>query len=76
MNTAQPFRSGAVPKAELHGHAEGTPEPAMLLDFARRHETAVPDHSMAQLLSAYRFQHLRSLAIRGAKAAPACGLQP
>lgn len=76
MNTAQPFHVGAVPKAELHGHAEGAPEPAMLLDFARRRETAVPDHSMAQVLSAYRFQHLRSLAIRGSKAAPAGGLRP
>ncbi|MFE0017435.1 adenosine deaminase [Mesorhizobium sp. NPDC059054] len=59
MNSQQ-FDIKAVPKAELHVHVEGTLEPDMLLDFARRNDVAIPYRSMADILAAYRFSDLQS----------------
>lgn len=59
MNSQQ-FDIKAVPKAELHVHVEGTLEPDMLLDFARRNDVAIPYRSMADVLAAYRFSDLQS----------------
>jgi adenine deaminase len=60
MNPVQSFDIQAVPKAELHVHVEGTLEPGMLLDFARRNDVAIPYRSMADILAAYRFSDLQS----------------
>ncbi|PSS64504.1 adenosine deaminase [Ensifer sp. NM-2] len=60
MNAVPWFDIKAVPKAELHVHVEGTLEPGMLLDFARRNDVAIPYKSMADVLAAYRFCDLQS----------------
>jgi adenosine deaminase len=60
MNANQLFDIKAVPKAELHVHVEGTLEPGMLLDFARRNDVAIPYRSIADVLAAYRFSDLQS----------------
>ncbi|WP_316396218.1 adenosine deaminase [Bradyrhizobium sp. 33ap4] len=60
MNSVPLFDIKAVPKAELHVHVEGTLEPGMLLDFARRNDVAIPYRSMTDILSAYRFSDLQS----------------
>lgn len=60
MNSVPLFDIKAVPKAELQVHVEGTLEPGMLLDFARRNDVAIPYRSMTDVLSAYRFYDLRS----------------
>lgn len=60
MNLPQLFDIKSVPKAELHVHVEGTLEPGMLLDFARRNDVVFPYKSMADVLAAYRFSDLQS----------------
>jgi len=50
----------ALPKAELHVHIEGTLEPEMMFDLARRNDVALPYGSIEELRGAYRFENLQS----------------
>ncbi|MGO4832804.1 adenosine deaminase [Rhizobiaceae sp. 2RAB30] len=47
-----------LPKAELHLHIEGSIEPSMVLDFARRNDVDFPHNSVEALLATYRFENL------------------
>ena len=49
-----------IPKAELHLHIEGTLEPEMMFELARKHRLALPYASVEQLRQAYRFSNLQS----------------
>jgi adenosine deaminase len=56
-------------KAELHVHLEGTLEPDMLLNLARRNQVPVPWSSVDELRAAYRFtglEHFLPLLFQGA----------
>ena len=50
----------AIPKAELHLHIEGTLEPEMVFELARRHQIALSYPSVEALREAYRFSDLQS----------------
>jgi adenosine deaminase len=49
-----------IPKAELHLHIEGTLEPEMLFEFARRNGIATRFDDVETLRAAYRFEDLQS----------------
>jgi adenine deaminase len=49
-----------LPKAELHLHIEGTLEPEMAFDLARRHGISLPYPSVEALRRAYDFHNLQS----------------
>ncbi len=49
-----------LPKAELHLHIEGTLEPEMLFDLARRNNVALPFDSVDAVRRAYVFENLQS----------------
>ena len=49
-----------LPKAELHVHIEGTLEPEMVFELARRNDIALPHASVEQLRAKYRFSDLQS----------------
>lgn len=49
-----------VPKAELHLHIEGTLEPEMVFELARRNDVALPYASVDELRERYRFTDLQS----------------
>jgi adenosine deaminase len=49
-----------IPKAELHLHIEGTLEPEMVFELARRHGIALRYPSVEALREAYRFSDLQS----------------
>ncbi|MFC3998934.1 adenosine deaminase [Nocardiopsis sediminis] len=49
-----------VPKAELHVHIEGTLEPELVFDLARRNGVPAPAASVEELRARYRFTGLRS----------------
>lgn len=49
-----------IPKAELHLHIEGTLEPEMVFEFARRNDVALPYSSVEELEGKYRFTDLQS----------------
>ncbi|SNR28538.1 adenosine deaminase [Haloechinothrix alba] len=49
-----------IPKAELHVHIEGTMEPEMVFELARRNEVELPYSSVAELRSRYEFTDLQS----------------
>lgn len=49
-----------MPKAELHVHIEGTPEPALAFALARRNGIALPYADEAALAAAYDFDSLQS----------------
>jgi adenine deaminase len=59
MNSLENFIR-AIPKAELHLHIEGTLEPEMVFELARRHGIALPYPSVEALRKAYRFSDLQS----------------
>ena len=59
MNSIEDFVR-AIPKAELHLHIEGTLEPEMVFDLARKHGVALPYASVDALREAYRFSDLQS----------------
>ena len=48
-----------LPKAELHLHIEGTFEPELMFEIARRNEIEIPYDSVEQLREAYRFDCLQ-----------------
>ena len=50
---------GGIPKAEIHVHIEGTLEPEMLLQMARRHGVPDPYPSAEACRVAYRFDDLQ-----------------
>ena len=49
----------ALPKAELHLHIEGSLEPEMMFDLARRNRVAIPFASVEEVRAAYRFTRLQ-----------------
>ena len=49
-----------IPKAELHVHIEGTLEPEMMFEFARRNGVALRYGSVDELRRAYQFTDLQS----------------
>ena len=50
----------ALPKAELHLHIEGTLEPELMFELARRNGVALPHASVDALRRAYEFTDLQS----------------
>ena len=48
-----------LPKAELHLHLEGTLEPEMMFELARRNRVPLPYPSVEALRAAYTFQNLQ-----------------
>lgn len=50
----------ALPKAELHVHIEGTLEPEMMFELARRNDVALRFDSVDQVRAAYEFTDLQS----------------
>lgn len=49
-----------LPKAELHMHLEGSIEPELMLDLARRNGLSVPWSTAGEVRAAYRFTNLQS----------------
>ncbi len=50
----------ALPKAELHAHIEGTLEPALMFEMARRNGVDLPYPDEASVRRAYNFEDLQS----------------
>lgn len=50
----------AIPKAELHIHIEGSLEPELMFELARRNGVALPYASVEALRAAYAFSDLQS----------------
>ena len=50
----------ALPKAELHLHIEGTLEPELMFEAARRNGVALPHASVDDVRRAYEFSNLQS----------------
>jgi adenosine deaminase len=48
-----------LPKAELHMHVEGSLEPELMFELARRNGVALPFASVEDLRAAYRFANLQ-----------------
>ena len=49
-----------LPKAELHLHIEGTLEPELMFELARRNKIALPYADVAEVRAAYAFKDLQS----------------
>lgn len=49
-----------LPKAELHVHIEGTLEPELMFEFARRNSVKLPYDSVEDVRKAYEFDNLQS----------------
>jgi adenosine deaminase len=49
-----------IPKAELHLHIEGTLEPELMFELARKNAVAIPYKSISEVRNAYRFSDLQS----------------
>ncbi len=67
MNTIAPIAAdrlpallAAMPKAELHIHIEGSLEPELIFQMARRNGVALPYASVEDLRRAYAFTNLQS----------------
>mgnify|MGYP000188630347 CR=1 FL=1 len=50
----------SLPKVELHLHLEGTLEPELMFDLARRNNVDIPFNSVAEVRKAYNFHNLQS----------------
>lgn len=48
-----------IPKAELHVHLEGTLEPELMFELARRNRVRIPFDSVEAVRAAYRFSNLQ-----------------
>lgn len=48
-----------IPKAELHVHIEGTLEPELLFQMARRNQVTIPYQTVQELRQAYKFNNLQ-----------------
>jgi len=48
-----------LPKAELHLHIEGTFEPALMFEIAKRNKIKIPYNSVAEIEKAYQFNCLQ-----------------
>ena len=51
---------GALPKAELHVHIEGTFEPELMFAIAQRNQIDIPYQSVEEVKQAYNFHNLQS----------------
>lgn len=49
-----------LPKAELHLHIEGTLEPELMFELAKRNQIELPFESVSEVKQAYNFQNLQS----------------
>ena len=49
-----------LPKAELHLHIEGTLEPELMFELAKRNRIELPFESISEVKQAYNFQNLQS----------------
>src|SRR3984885_8133588 len=49
----------SLPKAELHMHIEGSLEPELLFELARRNRISIPFASVETLRAAYSFERLQ-----------------
>ena len=49
-----------IPKAELHIHVEGSLEPELMFELARRNQITLPYKSVADVRKAYEFNDLQS----------------
>ena len=58
MDTLDAFIAG-LPKAELHLHIEGSLEPELMFELARRNRVALPFASVAEVRAAYAFSNLQ-----------------
>jgi len=59
MNDDTSFIRG-IPKAELHLHIEGTLEPELMFELAKKHGVKLPYASVDELRAAYQFDDLQS----------------
>jgi adenosine deaminase len=59
MNTAITSFITGLPKAELHLHIEGTFEPELMFEIAKRNNQSIPFASVEELKAAYRFNNLQ-----------------
>ncbi|MGF1701642.1 adenosine deaminase [Photobacterium makurazakiensis] len=50
----------SLPKVELHLHIEGTLEPELMFDLAKRNNIAIPFNSFSEVRDAYDFNNLQS----------------
>jgi len=50
---------GGIPKAELHLHIEGSLEPELMFELARRNKVAIPFASVEDVRAAYQFSNLQ-----------------
>ncbi len=50
----------ALPKAELHLHIEGTLEPELMFELAKRNQIELPFESVSEVKKAYNFSNLQS----------------
>ena len=49
-----------APKAELHLHIEGTLEPGLLFELAKKNNIKIPFSNISEIKSAYNFSNLES----------------
>ena len=50
----------SLPKVELHLHIEGTLEPELMFELAKRNNVHIPFNSIAEVRDAYNFHNLQS----------------
>ncbi|WP_299245067.1 adenosine deaminase [uncultured Aquimarina sp.] len=58
MTSIEKFIEG-IPKTELHLHIEGTFEPELMFEIAKRNQKKIPYNSVAELKNAYQFNNLQ-----------------
>lgn len=60
MNDSLKSLIHALPKAELHLHIEGTFDPELMFEIARRNNVSLPYGSVDEIRAAYDFENLQS----------------
>ncbi|MHA7057827.1 adenosine deaminase [Aquimarina sp. M1] len=58
MISIEKFIEG-IPKAELHLHIEGTFEPELMFEIAKRNKKEIPYNSITEIKNAYKFNNLQ-----------------